>query len=70
MSGYMRHCPCRNCLIRPVCVTNCEEYKQLNDKIFTNYHPSSNQCPTHISLPKKKITSSGRRKKYERQHRN
>lgn len=34
IKGLKRKCPCRNCIVRPMCMDDCGEYMALRAEIF------------------------------------
>lgn len=35
--AYMKECPCFKCLVKPMCVTDCDKYTTLRSKVFKLY---------------------------------
>jgi hypothetical protein len=37
VSPYMKECPCFKCLVKPMCVTDCDAFTTLRAKVFQMY---------------------------------
>lgn len=37
VSPYMKECPCFKCLVKPMCVTDCDSFTALRAKVFKMY---------------------------------
>jgi len=35
--GYKKDCPCRDCLIKPMCIVDCERFKILRSQNFKDF---------------------------------
>jgi len=37
VSPLMKECPCSKCLVKPMCVTDCDQFTALRAKVFKMY---------------------------------